>query len=130
MDQNLTSNFYEHQNYTGQFISLGIGSYNMTTGWFPNVNGSFNDRITSWKIPEGLNASIYEHYDDSGWRIDIGHGTMGWSSHFPAGTGGNFKRNEPDLTSNGGKGVSPYAPSMWVNDVISRIDIFEAGVDD
>ncbi len=58
---------YEHCNYEGRYLNLGIGvtSYEYLNGL------NFNDIISSVKIPQGLRVILYEHGGLHGRQITL-----------------------------------------------------------
>jgi hypothetical protein len=60
---------YEHGDYQGRSLELGVGTYDYN---FINSKG-FNDQISSMKVPQGLRVEAWQH--------DPGHGTKWvWTS--------------------------------------------------
>ena len=54
----LVAKFYEHCNYEGKVVELGVGDYD-----FQKIidAGIVNDSISSVKVPNGLKVTLYEH---------------------------------------------------------------------
>ncbi|MEY4768437.1 MAG: hypothetical protein RL637_1076 [Pseudomonadota bacterium] len=56
----LLATFFEHANYEGHSVQLGVGSYSMQQIGLPN------DCISALKVPHGLVVTLYEHADYQG----------------------------------------------------------------
>lgn len=58
---------YEDCNYQGRSIEFGVGTYPYS---YLNEQG-FNDKISSFKIPQGLKVSAFEHNINAGRQWDF-----------------------------------------------------------
>lgn len=53
--------FFEHGSYQGNRLALGVGRYNLK-----DIEAIGNDRLSSVKVPNGLQVTLYEHADFQG----------------------------------------------------------------
>ena len=53
--------FFEHGSYKGNRLVLGVGRYNLG-----DIQAIGNDRLSSVKVPNGLQVTLYEHADFQG----------------------------------------------------------------
>lgn len=55
------ASFFEHASYQGNRLVLGVGRYNLG-----DIQAIGNDRLSSVKVPNGLQVTLYEHADFQG----------------------------------------------------------------
>lgn len=53
--------FYEHVNYTGASYCAGEGTSNVPSGW--------NDRMSSVRVPTGMQVELFEHANSGGRKL-------------------------------------------------------------
>jgi hypothetical protein len=60
--------FYQHANYDGNAVTLGVGNYTLSQ---LNAAGISNDWMSSLKVPSGYSVAVYQHDNFGGtvWRF-------------------------------------------------------------